>query len=90
MFFITFIPDYHHYHNNNNNHHNHIIVPSLSLHKQQGKLACSMLDYSLAYFSILKMEATCSSAASVDFNGQHKSQMTELFITTVVKTSNPT
>jgi hypothetical protein len=42
-------------------------------------------------FSTLKMEAICSSETSVD-NGIHGviSQKMELFITTAVRTSNPT
>jgi hypothetical protein len=47
----------------------------------------------LAYSSTLKMEVTCSSETSVStFSGLHGiiSQKIELFITTAVRTSNPT
>jgi hypothetical protein len=46
----------------------------------------------LAYSFMLKMEVTCSSTHWLSFNRIHgiMSQKTELFITTTVRTSNPT
>jgi hypothetical protein len=46
----------------------------------------------MAYFSILKMEATCSFETFLTFTELHRviSQKVELFIITAVTTSNPT
>jgi hypothetical protein len=54
--------------------------------------ACFMLASCLAYSSILKMEATCSSETSVDFQRLTGviSQKTELFKITTANASNPT
>jgi hypothetical protein len=51
-----------------------------------------MLVSCLAYYSTLKIEATCSFEKSVAFNELCGviSQKIELFITTAVRTSNPT
>jgi hypothetical protein len=53
--------------------------------------ACFKLVSYLAYFSVLKMEKTCFSEHTLTFNGLHSivSLKTELFITAVVRTSNP-
>jgi hypothetical protein len=55
-------------------------------------LPAFMLVSCLAYSSTLKMEATCFSETSVDFQGLHGVifQKIELFITTAVRTSNHT
>jgi hypothetical protein len=49
-----------------------------------------MLVSCLVYSLILKVEATCSSKISVDFNELHGVISQEIFITTPVRTSNPT
>jgi hypothetical protein len=53
---------------------------------------CFTLVSCLDYSATLNMEATCSSETSVDFHGLHGviSQKMELFITTAMKTSDPT
>jgi hypothetical protein len=53
---------------------------------------CFTLVSSLAYSLALKMKATFSSEMSMTFNRLHGviSQNIELFITTAVRTSNPT
>jgi hypothetical protein len=50
------------------------------------------LVFCSAYFSNLKMEATCSSGTTADFNGIHGviARKIVLFTTTVVRTSYPT
>jgi hypothetical protein len=55
-------------------------------------LATCFTTVCLAYSSTLKTEATCSSETSVDFQRTTRviSQKIELFITTAVRTSNPT
>jgi hypothetical protein len=59
--------------------------------KAEGKPAFTVVSYS-AYFSTVKLELICSSETSVDFSGLHGviPQKTVLFITTAVRTSNPT
>jgi hypothetical protein len=50
---------------------------------------CFILASSLVYSSTVKMEATCSSEHLLTFSYGIISQKRELFITTIVRTSNP-
>jgi hypothetical protein len=51
--------------------------------------AIIMLVFCLAYSLALKMDATCSSETSVDFHRTAWRYIPEFFVTTAVRTSNP-